>query len=219
MYPPGIPELREAIVEHLSTSRKINVSPDEVVVTPGAKPILFLSMLACVNPGDEVMYPNPGFPIYESMINFVDAKPVPIHLVEEAGFTLDPEEIQRKITPNTSMIILNSPQNPTGGVLNQADLGTIADAVRHRDDVVVLSDRNLQRDKVRREASPEHRFSARDEGENHRSGWFLKGICYDRLANRICRNAKRASTPDDQVDNKLSLLHRGVLLRLQRLKR
>jgi len=136
----GIPELREAIAEYLSKSRSIDVDPDEVVVTPGAKPIIFFSILACVELGDEVMYPNPGFPIYESMINFVGAKPVPMPLKEENDFRIDNQDTANKINKKTKMIILNSPENPTGGVLNKDNLEVIADKVKNRDDVFVLSD-------------------------------------------------------------------------------
>jgi len=136
----GIPELRKAIAEYLSESRGIDVDPEEVVVTPGAKPIIFFSILACVEAGDEVMYPNPGFPIYESMVNFVGAKPVPMPLKEENDFSIDNEDTVDKITKKTKMIILNSPENPTGGVLGKDNLEAIADRVKHRDDVFVLSD-------------------------------------------------------------------------------
>ena len=136
----GIPELREAIAEHISKTRRIEVDPEEVVVTPGAKPIMFFSILACVNPGEEVLYPNPSYPIYESVINFVDAKPVPIPLLEKNDFRLDPEYVKENITEKTKMIILNSPENPTGGVLTKEDLKTIADCISNRDDVIVLSD-------------------------------------------------------------------------------
>jgi len=137
---PGIPELREAIAEYLSKSRRISVDPEEVVVTPGAKPIIFFSILACVEPGDEVLYPNPGFPIYESMINFVGAKPVPMPLKEENDFRIDNNEVLSKINKKTKMIILNSPENPTGGVLSKDNLEAIADGVRGRDDLLILSD-------------------------------------------------------------------------------
>jgi aspartate/methionine/tyrosine aminotransferase len=137
---PGIPELREAIAEYLSKSRRISVDPEEVVVTPGAKPIIFFSILACVEPGDEVLYPNPGFPIYESMINFVGAKPVPMPLKEENDFRIDNDEVLSKINKKTKMIILNSPENPTGGVLGKDNLEAIADGVRGRDDLLILSD-------------------------------------------------------------------------------
>jgi len=136
----GIPELREAAAEYVSKTRRIKAEPDEVVVTPGAKPIMFFSILACVNKGEEVMYPNPGFPIYESVINFVEAKPVPIPLLEENNFSLDHEDFKEKVSKKTKMIILNSPENPTGGVLSKEDLKLIADCIADRDDVVVLSD-------------------------------------------------------------------------------
>jgi aspartate/methionine/tyrosine aminotransferase len=136
----GIPELREAIAEYISKTRKIPVDPEEVVVTPGAKPVIFFTILACVNPGEEVLYPNPGFPIYESMIKFVGAKPVPIPLKEENDFRIDHEYVKEKITEKTKMIILNSPENPTGSVLTRDDLKLIADCIAERDDLIVLSD-------------------------------------------------------------------------------
>ncbi|MGQ9506273.1 MAG: pyridoxal phosphate-dependent aminotransferase [Candidatus Bathycorpusculaceae bacterium] len=136
----GIPELREAIAKYISKTRRIKVEPEEVVVTPGAKPIMFFAILACVNPGEEVLYPNPGFPIYESVINFVGAKPVPIPLLEENDFRMDHEYVKKKITKKTKMIIINSPENPTGGVLTKEDLKVIADCISNRDDVIVLSD-------------------------------------------------------------------------------
>ncbi len=136
----GIPELRAAVADYLSKTRSIEVDPDEVVVTPGAKPIIFFSILACVEPGDEVTYPNPGFPIYESMINFVGAKPVPMPLKEENDFSIDNDDTANKITRKTKMIILNSPGNPTGGVLTKANLEVIADRIKGRNDVLVLTD-------------------------------------------------------------------------------
>jgi len=136
----GIPELRTAIAEYLSKSRGINVDPDEVVVTPGAKPIIFFSILACVEPGDEVLYPDPGFPIYESMVNFVGAKPIPMPLKEENDFAIDNDDTADKITKKTKMIILNSPENPTGGVLTKGNLEVIADRIKGRSDVFVLTD-------------------------------------------------------------------------------
>jgi len=136
----GIPELRETIAQYVSKTRGIKADSDEVVVTPGAKPIMFFSILALVNPGEEVLYPNPGFPIYESVVNLVGAKPIPIPLKEENDFRLDPEYVKEKITKKTKMIILNSPENPTGGVLTRDDLKAIADCIADRDDVFVLSD-------------------------------------------------------------------------------
>jgi len=136
----GIIELREAIAEYISKTRNIKVEPEEVVVTPGGKPIMFFAILAYINPGEEVLYPNPGFPIYESMINFVGAKPVPIPLKEENDFGFDQEYVKEKITKKTKMVIINSPENPTGGVLTRGDLKVIADCIADRDDVLVLSD-------------------------------------------------------------------------------
>jgi len=136
----GIPELREAIADYVSKTRKIDVVPDEVVVTPGAKPIIFFSILAYVNPGEEVMYVNPGFPIYESVINFIGAKAIPIPLLEERDFRLDPNFVRDHLARKTKMIILNSPENPTGGVLTKDDLKAIADSIANRSDVLVLAD-------------------------------------------------------------------------------
>jgi len=136
----GLPDFRETIAQYVSKTRGIKAEADEVVVTPGAKPIMFFSILALVNPGDEVLYPNPGFPIYESMINFVDAKPVPIPLPEENDFRLEPEFVKKHVTKKTKMIILNYPENPTGGVVTKEDLKVIADCIADRDDVFVLAD-------------------------------------------------------------------------------
>jgi len=136
----GLPEFREAIAQYISKTRGIKAEADEVVVTPGAKPIMFFSIFALVNPGDEVLYPNPGFPIYESLINFVEAKPVPVPLSEENDFRLDPEYIKKHITKKTKMIILNYPENPTGGIVTKDDLKVIADCIADRDDVFVLAD-------------------------------------------------------------------------------
>jgi len=136
----GLPELRQAIAEYISKTRGIKAEADEVVVTPGGKPIMFFSIFALVDPGDEVLYPNPGFPIYESLINFVEAKPVPIPLLEKNEFRLDPEYVKDKITKKTKMIILNYPENPTGGIVTKEDLKVIADCIADRDDVFVLAD-------------------------------------------------------------------------------
>ncbi|MGA3110796.1 MAG: pyridoxal phosphate-dependent aminotransferase [Candidatus Bathyarchaeia archaeon] len=136
----GIPELREAIAEYIAKTRRIEVHPDEVVVTPGGKPIMFFAILACANKGDEIMYPNPGFPIYESVIKFVGAKAVPMPIKEKNNFSLDHEYFKKKLSKKTKMIILNSPENPTGGVLTHEDLELVADCIAGRDDVIVLSD-------------------------------------------------------------------------------
>ena len=136
---PGIPQLREAIAEHISATRNIPVSPDEVVVTPGAKPIIFFTLLALAEPGVEVIYPDPGFPIYESMIKFVGATPVPAPLREELDFRMDLGEVREKITDRTRLIILNSPNNPTGAILKPEDLAGLAEECLNRG-LTVLSD-------------------------------------------------------------------------------
>ena len=135
----GLPEVREVIAQYVSKTRKINAKPEQVVVTPGAKPIMFFSILALANQGDEVIYPNPGFPIYESVINFVGAKAVPIKLREENDFRLDTDELKKLVTDKTKMIIINSPQNPTGGVLTKDDLKVIAEIALSKD-IMVLAD-------------------------------------------------------------------------------
>src|SRR5579884_3962855 len=135
----GLPELRQAIAEEVSRSRGVHVAPEEVVVVPGGKPIIFFSILSLAEKGDEVIYPNPGFPIYESMVNFIGAKAVPIQLREEMDFRLDVNELADLINDRTKLIIINSPQNPTGGVLEESDIRDIAAAIGDRD-IMVLSD-------------------------------------------------------------------------------
>jgi len=135
----GLPDLREAIAEDVSRSRGVKFTPEEVVVVPGGKPIIFFTLLALVEEGDEVIYPNPGFPIYESMINFLAAKAVPIPLHEDRDFRLDVDELASRITDRTKLIIINSPQNPTGGVLTKNDIYDIATAIGDRN-LMVLSD-------------------------------------------------------------------------------
>ena len=135
----GLPELRQTIAEYVSKTRRVNVSSEEVVVVPGGKPIIFFTMLALVDAGDEVIYPNPGFPIYESMINYAGGKAVPIKLREDRDFSLDVDELAGLINDRTRLIILNSPQNPTGGVMSRRDIEGVAEAIGDRN-VMVLSD-------------------------------------------------------------------------------
>src|SRR3989337_1786601 len=118
----GLPEFGGAIAKHVGETRGVPVAPEEVVVTPGAKPIMFFTILALVDRGDEVIYPNPGFPIYESVINFVGGIPVPIPLREESGFGFDLELFERRVSSKTKLIVINSPQNPNGGVLHPTQL-------------------------------------------------------------------------------------------------
>jgi aspartate aminotransferase len=135
----GLPELRQAIADDVAKSRGIKVTPEEVVVVPGGKPIIFFTIMALIDEGDEVIYPNPGFPIYESMINFVGAKAVPVPVREEKDFSLDVNELKSLITDRTKLIILNSPHNPTGGVMTPGDIKDIAAAIGDRD-IMVMSD-------------------------------------------------------------------------------
>lgn len=135
----GLPELREAIAATVSATRGIRVGPEHVSVVPGGKPIIFFPMLALLEPGDEVIYPNPGFPIYESMIRFLGATPVPMPLEESRGFSFDLDLFRSRLTERTKMVVLNSPQNPTGGVIPPEDVRALAEMLRDRD-VIVLSD-------------------------------------------------------------------------------
>ncbi len=135
----GLPDLRQAIADEVSQSRGVPVSPDEVVVVPGGKPIIFFTLLTLVDQGDEVIYPNPGFPIYESMIEYAGGKAVPIRLHEEKDFGLDVHELAALVTDRTRLIILNSPQNPTGGVMTRQDVHKVAEAIGDRN-IMILSD-------------------------------------------------------------------------------
>lgn len=135
----GMPALREAVAEVVTGTHGVKVSPDEVVIVPGGKPTIYFTFTALVEEGDEVIYPNPGFPIYESLINFTGAKPVPLQMREEKDFRLDPNELADLITDRTKLIVLNSPHNPTGSVLTQQDVKDIAAAIGDRD-IMVLSD-------------------------------------------------------------------------------
>jgi aspartate aminotransferase len=137
--PAGLPGLREAIARHVSATRGIDVSARNVSVVPGGKPIMFFAMTALLEPGDEVIYPNPGFPIYESMIRFLGATPVPMPLVESRGFSFDLDMFRDRLSDRTKMVIINSPENPTGGVIPREDMEAIAGMLRDRD-VMVLSD-------------------------------------------------------------------------------
>src|SRR5438876_1131321 len=135
----GYPELREAVAAHVSATRGIPVGPQHVSIVPGGKPIMCFPMLALLEPGDEVIYPDPGFPIYQSMTQFLGATPVPIPLLESRGFSFDLDLLRDRLSSRTKLLILNSPQNPTGGVIPADEIRIIADLVRDRD-LMVLSD-------------------------------------------------------------------------------
>lgn len=137
--PAGLPAFREVVADWVSRTRRVSVQPDQVSVTPGAKLIIFFAVLACADDGDEVIYPDPGFPIYESVINFAGAKPVPLPLKESVDFRFRIEDLEAIVSDRTRLLIINSPQNPTGGVLTQSDLAMIAElAIKHN--FYVLSD-------------------------------------------------------------------------------
>jgi len=135
----GYPELREAVADDVSRRRGIRVGPEHVSIVPGGKPMIFFPMMALLEPGDEVIYPNPGFPIYKSMIETLGATAVPMPLVESRGFSFDLNRLRDKLNGRTKMLVLNSPQNPTGGVIPEEDMRAIADMVRERD-LIVLAD-------------------------------------------------------------------------------
>src|ERR1700731_1834108 len=135
----GLPDLRQALAEYVSRTRGVKVTSDEVVVVPGGKPIIFFTILALIDEGDEVIYPNPGFPIYESMIHYVGGHAVPVQLHEDRGFSLGVNEVARLITDRTKLVILNSPQNPTGGVMERKDVEQLAKVIGDRN-ILVLSD-------------------------------------------------------------------------------
>ncbi len=192
----GDPEFRAVIAEHINKSRGTDYAPENVVVVPGAKPIIYWGITAIVDPGDEVIYPNPGFPIYESMINFVGGKAVPIPLLEKIDFRLDVEQLIELVTDRTRMIIINSPQNPTGGVLTQEDLEAIAE-VAIKNDIVVMSDEPYEQ--ILYEG--EHHSIAAVDGMRERTiildcfsksfamtGWRLGyGVCNAELAAAIAK--------------------------------
>jgi aspartate aminotransferase len=135
----GIPALRSAIAEYTSQTRGIEFAPEHVVVTPGGKPIMFFVILALAGEGDEVVYPDPGFPIYQSVVNFAGATPVPLQLKEEEGFGFSPEQIRSLVSDKTRLVIINSPHNPTGGMISDESLEELAKlAVKH--DFMVMTD-------------------------------------------------------------------------------
>ena len=136
---PGYTDLRDRIAEEISSTRGISVTGDNVVVTPGGKPIMFFVIMALVDEGDEVLYPNPGFPIYESMIEFVGGVPVPMQLHESTGFNVDVDRVAESITERTKLMIVNSPNNPCGSIVPEGDLERLADLAREHD-ITVLSD-------------------------------------------------------------------------------
>ncbi|MEC9308695.1 MAG: pyridoxal phosphate-dependent aminotransferase [Chloroflexota bacterium] len=196
---PGLPELREAIARNSREVRGIDTNPTHVIVTPGAKPIMFYVILALAEPGVEVIYPNPGFPIYESMIRFSGATPVPMQLLEEKSYHPDLSDFASKITEKTKLIILNSPENPCGSALTKDELQEIAQIIQDRPDIYVMAD-EIYKDIL---YTGEHHTIAGFPGMKDRTiildgfsksyamtGWRLGyGICPEELVPHITRLA------------------------------
>ena len=202
---PGLPELRQAIAEDSTARRGVKATPEMVVVTPGGKPIMFYVILALVDPGDEVLYPNPGFPIYESMIRYIGGVPVPVRLLEEKGYALDVDQLISKITPKTKLIVLNYPHNPTGGIIPEAGLRAIADAaVQHR--IPVLADeiysQILYDGKHVSIAAMPGMEPARDRPRR-----LLEDLRDDRLAARLRHHARAPRPGDREAADERRLLH------------
>ena len=200
----GIPEFRELIARHIATDRGIDVSASNVVVTPGGKPIMFYTMFAVLDPGDEALYPNPGFPIYESVINYLGAKAVPLALKQENEFRLDLGEIQDKLSEKTKLLIINSPQNPTGGVLPAEDIRALAGILSDYPEVWVLSDeiysKNLYEEEhatIASHGSMKERTIILDGFSKTyaMTGWRLGyGVMPDALAEQVARLATNCNS-------------------------
>ena len=194
----GIPELRQAVAKYLSKTRNIKISANEVVIANGQKPFIMYAIASVTDfgKGHEVLYPVPGYPIYESQIIAQGAMPRPLPLLEKNGFKFDIKTLAKGINKNTRLLILNTPQNPTGSVLTKNDLIAISKILKKYKDAWVFSDEIYSRIiyPVRNRISNgvydkkfKHRFSSRDEREDHYCRWRFKNLCHDRLANRFCR--------------------------------
>ena len=137
---PGYPDVRAAIAREAGERKGLDLSPENIIIVPGGKPIMFFTMLMLVSPGDEVLYPNPGFPIYESVIRFAGGKPVPVPLLDKNDFRIDLDHFRASITPKTKLVIINNPGNPTGGLMTRKDIEELASVLRDRPDIMILSD-------------------------------------------------------------------------------
>ena len=137
---PGYPDVRAAIAKEAGERKGLDLSPENIIIVPGGKPVMFFTMLMLVSPGDEVRYPNPGFPIYESCIRFAGGTPVPVPLLDKNDFRIDLDHFRASITPRTKLVILNNPGNPTGGLMTQRDIEELAAILRDRPDIMILSD-------------------------------------------------------------------------------
>ena len=200
-----LPEFRESIAAYISRTRGIKVDADNVCVVPGGKPIMFFTMMALLEPGDEVIYPNPGFPIYESIINFLGAKPVPVPLIESRGFSFDLNVLKDGLSKKTKMVVLNSPANPTGGVMPKEDVAQIAEMLRDRD-VMVLSDEIYSRIFYGVEPSSISSFDGMLEKTDHPRRIF-QDLLDDRMASRLRRDAALAGESRQSADGQLQFVH------------
>ena len=183
----GLDELREAVARYFTRTRGVEVEAKNCLVGTGAKPFLFFTVLACCDPGDEVIYPDPGFPIYESAIRWAGAVPVPLQLREDDGFSLDPERLAGLLSPRTKLVILNYPQNPTGGTLGRAAVEAAA-AVLERSHGLGAGRRDLLAAPVRRAVRQrrELRLAARAHGRARRA---VEDLRHDGVALRLRRRA------------------------------
>ena len=204
---PGLPVLREACAAHLSRHRGLEIDPGNIVVAPGAKPFLFFGVLATCNPGDEVIYPNPGFPIYESVIRWAGATPVPLPITEDRDFAFSVDDLAERLTPKTKLVILNSPANPTGGIVAARAQRADGEAAR-RPRLLDPLGRGLLRDALRGRAR--HDRLARGPARAHDPARrLLEDVRHDGLAPRLRGAAEAARRADHAPDHQLGLVHRA----------
>ena len=181
----GIPPLREAVAADLHKRFGVEVSPDSVMIMPGGKPTMFMSILMFGEPGAEIMYPDPGFPIYRSMIEFTGAKPIPVPIREENGFAFSAEETLKLITPKTRLLILNSPANPTGGVTGKAEVDKLVAGLAKWPDVAIMSDEIYDHMTLRRRDACLPAHLSVDPRPADPAQWLVEDLCDDRLASRL----------------------------------
>ena len=203
---PGLPELREAVARNSREVRGIDTDPGQVVVTPGAKPIMFYVILALAEPGAEVIYPNPGFPIYESMIRFSGATPVPMQLLEEKDYHPDLDDLAGKITDRTRLIIINSPENPCGSALSREELETIANLARGRN-LYVMADEIYKDILYTGEHFSIAAFPGHGQADGH-PGRLFQELRHDRLAAGLRHHARGTGAPHHPAGGKQRLMRR-----------
>ena len=204
----GLTEVRERIAEEVSLTRGISVSGDHIVVTPGAKPIMFFTMLAVVDEGDEVLCPNPGFPIYESMVDFVGGVAVPMKLLASRDFRIDVDEVAGQVSSKTKLMILNSPNNPCGSIIEKDEMLALADLAREND-LLVLSD-EIYRRFLYEGGAPQYCQFFRHAGQDDTSGRVFQDLRHDGLADRIRRHAVGAGGAYFQARYQQCLLHGSI---------